>query len=205
MVVIRRVIVQTLLPPGARWQILLFSGIVFVALLVPLLRLRKDRDLLLAQVAYSLTRYENNWVTAGAIIEGSQEGELNSFVLANFGTAAECYWSEKLILCTNNTLTLAYSRDDHEHHRHLLVSDLNACRKYVMIATEEACRYVGTEMVCFSDAYMALSVAYRLDIGNDNGVNYLSTFKNVIKFDRQFQSAGCGDETVTFSKDAGGR
>lgn len=205
MVAVRRVFVQTLLPSGARWQIFFFSAIVFIALIIPLIKLKKDRDLLSAQVAYDTARYENNWVTAGAIIAGSEEGELNSFVLKNFGAAAECYWSEKLIVCTNNTLTLAYSRDDNEHHRELLVSDLNACRKYVVNGVEKACQYLRNELVCVIDAYTAVSVAYRMDVGNDNGVNYLSTFKNVIKFSRQFQSTGCGDETVTFSRDAGNR
>ena len=76
-------------------------AITLFSLAIPLIIILRQNSLLSAQVEAGNQSYDNNYVIAGASIQGNDAGSLNRFVLKEFGAMAECYWSEKLILCTD--------------------------------------------------------------------------------------------------------
>ena len=190
-------------PADARWQILLFTAVTALSLAIPLILLNQDNKILQAQVAVTRNYYDDNRVMAVVRVMNTDEASLNRFVSREFGYPVDCYLSEKLVVCSDGNRTLSYKSDEPTGDRTLLTAPKNVCKKYALAGEERRCDYSGPEVKCYMDAYLASTLAMKFDAGNSNGVNYLQTLTNVIKFIRKDKTAGCSSATIKYGDGAG--
>lgn len=109
MVTIARSSMARIIPRDARLPLLILTVAITIPFSVFVHTLKVKQTILKAIVHRDAEYYFRDYIIAVALVEPSQDAELNRFVASRFGEAAMCSWSEKAVTCKVDNVTIPFA------------------------------------------------------------------------------------------------
>ena len=109
MVSITRLSIARIVPRQARLPMLILFLTITIPFSVTVHNLKTNERLLKASLRRKDDFYSGDYIIGFAVVEPSQDAELNRFVASQFSEAAMCSWSFKAVICQVGNITKPYA------------------------------------------------------------------------------------------------